>query len=534
MERYQIMPNAYPPLIAALCDPARYPHPVKRVVVLETHISWVLLAGRYAYKIKKPVNLGFLDFSPLSQRHFYCQEEIRLNRRLAPNIYLNVVAIGGSAAQPMFDTEPAIEYAVKMRRFASGKLLETLLMQGRIKPEHIDSLAETVARFHAGLTPAAADSSHGTPANICAPAQQNFQQLHGLLEEEDSTRLKQLQDSCRREYLACKDLFEQRHRSGIIRECHGDLHLGNIVLLGNKPVAFDGIEFSDELRWIDTINDAAFLIMDLLYRDRADLAYRFLNRYLETNGDYAGLGVLRFYLSYRATVRAKIAGFRLAQTGAESARQECRRYLGLAHASLNHRKPALIITHGLPGCGKSMVSQMLLEKYQLIRLRSDVERKRLFGLGARQKSNSAIDGGIYVPQASLQTYRHLLQLARMLLACDFPVIVDAAFLKQDQRRPFQALARDMGVSFAILSIQASEELLRQRIRQRQQLGGDASEADLAVLDRAIASQEALHADERSDMLELRNDAVGLDFNDRQTLWCGLEQLLNHIETRQEP
>lgn len=528
------MSNAYPPLIAALCDPARYPHPVKRVVVLETHISWVLLAGRYAYKIKKPVNLGFLDFSQLSQRHFYCQEEIRLNRRLAPRIYLKVVAIGGSVSQPRFDTEPAIEYAVKMRRFASGKLLDTLTVQARIRPEHIDSLAETLARFHAGLPPARADSAHGTPENIDAPAQQNFQQLGELLKEEDSALLKQLQDSCRREYLACENLFERRHRSGFIRECHGDLHLGNIVLLGNKPVAFDGIEFSDELRWIDTISDAAFLIMDLLHRNRADLAYRFLNRYLETNGDYAGLGVLRFYLSYRATVRAKIAGFRLAQTGAESARHECRRYLSLAHASLNNRKPALIITHGLPGCGKSMVSQILLEKYQLIRLRSDVERKRLFGLGAQQNSHSTIDGGIYVPQASQQTYQHLLELVRMLLAYDFPVIVDAAFLKQDQRRPFQALARDMGLPFVILSIQAPEELLRQRIRQRQQFGADASEADLAVLDRAIASQEALQTDERSDMLELRNDAVGLNVDDGQTAWRSLAQLLNSIETRQEP
>lgn len=519
------MANAYPPLIAALCEPACYPHPVKRVTVLETHISWVLLAGRYAYKIKKPVNLGFLDFSQLSQRHFYCQEEIRLNRRLAPGIYLQVAAIGSSPVHPIVSAEPAFEYAVKMRRFATDKLLDTLLTRGGLTPDHIDSLAETIAKFHTGLLPANPESDYGTLTAIDAPARQNFRQLLELMSPEDAALINQLQDDSRQTFLAAENLFKQRQQAGFIRECHGDLHLGNIVLLRGRPVAFDGIEFSPALRWIDTINDAAFLIMDLVHRGRVDLAYRFLNAYLQISGDFAGLGVLRFYLSYRAAVRAKIAGFRFAQTGAESARQECLSYLSLAGSSLSPRKPALILTHGLPGCGKSAVSQILLEKHLLIRLRSDVERKRLFGLSALQKSGSTIDSDIYDPQASQKTYLCLLNMAQTLLEYGFALIIDAAFLKHTQRRPFQLLAQNLQIPFVILSITATEDVLRRRILHRQAEDRDASEADLTVLDKAMTKAEELQAEELPHNLVLANDNDGLDKNDRQAAWRELARVL---------
>ncbi|WP_229427881.1 bifunctional aminoglycoside phosphotransferase/ATP-binding protein [Methylomonas albis] len=389
----------------------------------------------------------------------------------------------------------------------------------------MDSLAETVAKFHTGLPPANPESDYGAPAAIDAPARQNFQQLLELLPPEDAALVNQLQDGCRQAFLAAETLFKQRQQAGFIRECHGDLHLGNIVLLRGRPVAFDGIEFSPALRWIDTISDAAFLIMDLVHRGRADLAYRFLNAYLQINGDFAGLGVLRFYLSYRAAVRAKIAGFRFAQTGAESARQECLSYLSLAGSSLRPRKPALILTHGLPGCGKSAVSQLLLEKHQLIRLRSDVERKRLFGLSAGQNSGSAIDSGLYDPQVSQKTYRHLLSKAQTLLEYGFALIIDASFLKHAQRSPFQLLAQNQGIPFVILSITATEAVLRQRILHRQAEGFDASEADLAVLDQAMTKVEALQAEELPYNLVLANDNDGLDKNDRQAAWRELARVL---------
>lgn len=518
------MPVTYPPLIEALRDPGRYPHPVSKVEVLETHISWVLLAGRYAYKIKKPVDLGFLDFSDLQKRRFFCGEELRLNRRLAPALYLATVSIGGTAERPEIGSEPAIEYAVKMRRFPVANTLDHLFGRQGLQLRHIDLLAQTVAGFHAALPAAEADSVYGTPAQVMAPARQNFRQLRALLEAADLPILDRLETACETEYAACAALIAERRQRGHIRECHGDLHLGNIVLLRQRPVPFDGIEFAPELRWIDTINDAAFLVMDLLQRGRGDLAYRFLNAYLEHSGDYAGLGLLRFYLSYRATVRAKVAGFRLAQSGDPAAKRECLAYLDQAVAGLVRSKPVLILTHGLPGCGKSHVAQLLLQKYRLIRLRSDVERKRLFGLQPLASSRSETGGGIYQADASRQTYGRLLELSRGLLAAGFGVIVDAAFLQYGQRRPFRELAAQIGAGFALVSVQAEPATLRRRIIERQTAGNDASEAGLDVLEHALLNLETLQADEMDSSVVFDNNADQSAADDNLAFWRQLAEL----------
>lgn len=507
-------------LIEALLDPACYPHAVKKVRLLETHISWVLLAGHYAYKIKKPVDLGFLDFTKPDKRRFYCFEEIRLNRRLAPQLYLDVTTIGGTPQHPVIGNTPAFEHAVRMRRFPSAKLLDRLITHNRLTPQHIDHLAATIARFHAELPPAI-DSDYGTPQAIAVPARQNFQQLTSIPNSADTELLAELLIANEQEYDHCLALFEQRHRNGFIRECHGDLHLGNIVLLNDEPVVFDGIEFSPELRWIDVINDIAFLIMDLQHRGRTDLAFRFLNAYLEITGDYRGLGVLRFYLGYRATVRAKISAISASQAILGSTIDECRSYLKLAGNSLAKGRPALMITHGLPGCGKTTISQSVLEKLQAIRLRSDVERKRLFGLAAHESSG----GNIYDPQATRRTYTYLLETARELLALGFPVIIDAAFLKRAERQEFKALAEEVHAPFAILSVRAEYAVLRQRIQQRQQLGNNASEAGLEVLEKLQAASEPLEADELAVTVELINNATPMDVGSDSPAWDKLNTLL---------
>ncbi len=504
-------------LIAALCNPACFPHAAKSVRVLETHISWVLLAGRFAYKVKKPVDLGFLDFTDLADRRFYCEEEIRLNRRLAPHLYLDVVAIGGSVISPTIGAQPAIEYAVRMRRFASANMMDRLLAQGQVTPQHIDSLAATVARFHAGLPAAAANSGFGSVQAIEAPMRQNFAQLAQWLCPVDAVLLPALQAASEREFEACRTVFEQRRQAGFVRECHGDLHLGNIVLLRGKPTPFDGIEFDAGLRWSDVMNEVAFLVMDLLHRCRADLAYRFLNAYLEITGDYAGVAVLRFYLAYRATVRAKISAI-------SEAFEACRSYLQLAGECLSAPSPSLIITHGLPGCGKTTVSQLALEKLPAIRIRSDVERKRLFGLAAHESSRERIPGGIYGAEATRQTYDHLLQLSRVLIGHGFTVIVDAAFLQQAERAQFQALTAELKVPFAILSVSADLHVLRQRIRQRMQHGKDASEADIAVLEKLHAVSEPLQPGERESVAELVNDGEAGEMA-ASPAWQRLQQLL---------
>lgn len=513
-------------LIESLKNPACYPHPAESIRLLETHISWVLLAGDFVYKIKKPVDFGFLDFSELAQRQLFCREELRLNRRLAPSLYLDVVGIGGSPRQPVFDAEPAFEYAVKMQRFAEEDLLDHVLARGALTRQHMQRLAETLFEFHAGLPPAAADSGYGDAEAVALPARQNFQQLALLLDEPHAARLAGLRAASEQEFTACRALFEQRLRAGRVRECHGDLHLGNIVLLDGQPTPFDGIEFNPALRWIDVMNDIAFLLMDLQRRLRPDLAYAFLNAYLQAGGDYGGLGVLRFYLGYRAMVMAKVSAIRAAQLGGQDGLGQCGHYLDLAERFYRAPETGLLITHGLPGCGKTTVSQLVLERLGFIRIRSDVERKRLFGLQPQQASQSALDGGIYSPEATVKTYRHLLELAEVILRKGCSVIVDAAFLKQAERGQFLSLAARLGMPFAIVDVCVDETLQRRRISRRR---NDASEADNTVLDLLKNASEPLTAEERSYAVELHNNGAVEDLISQTPAWEKLNQLLRRVE-----
>lgn len=476
-----------------LVDALRAPGVLSRhPKVEETHISWVVLAGHNAWKIKKAVNLGFLDFSTLEARRFYCAEELRLNRRLAPSLYLDVIAIGGTPEQPVLGAEPAIEYAVHMRRFTRTAMLDSVLEKGRITTAHIDLLAAVVANFHASLPPAAADSPFCAMAEIEKAVLQNFAQLPQLLSApDDMAMLETVREASAREFSACEPLFKQRAAAGCVRECHGDLHLGNIVLLDDEPTPFDCIEFSAALRWIDVISEISFTVMDLLQRGQSQLAWRLLNAYLEPTGDYSGVGVLRFYLAYRAMVRAKIAAIRAGQRGIAKASLElksCRNHLSLAHDCLTRRRPALIITHGLPGCGKSTFAQIALERLGAIRIRSDVERKRLFGLTALADSKGM---DIYSEEATRRTYARLLELARGIIAAGYTVIVDAAFVLHAERESFRRLAQETAAPIVIASVQADEAVLAQRLIQRSSRGNDASEADISVMQKLKVFQEPL-------------------------------------------
>ena len=516
-------------LVNALLDPRRYPHAVKNVRLTETHISWVLLAGRYAYKIKKPVDLGFVNFTSLALRRYYCEEEIRLNRRLAPQLYLDVVPIGGTPEMPEFNALPALEYAVRMRRFASSKQLDQLVSRGKILPRDMDSLAAKIAHFHSGLPAAEAGSEFGSAAVIYSTVSKIFEQLQTLLKgSKDEAGLIALRQAGEAEYARCMDRFEQRHAGGFIRECHGDLHLGNIALIDQQPIPFDGIEFDPALRWIDVMSEVAFTMMDLLHCRRPDLAYRFLNAYLEATGDYSGISVLRFYVFYRAAVRAMVSAIRagqpsLSQRARVKASASCRSFLALAAERLAKRCPALIITHGLPGSGKTTFAQAALERFQAIRIRSDVERKRLFGLPPLTDSRSHT-GDIYGADATRRTYARLHELSRELLTEGALVVVDAAFLRQHEREHFRQLAHELGAPFAIASLQAGAATLRSRITQRQSDSNDASEANLAVLESLQEKQEALSPQERLDAVEFFNE--GDSSATESEAWKKLTRLLS--------
>ncbi|MCC6531769.1 MAG: AAA family ATPase [Burkholderiales bacterium] len=472
----------------ALLDPRSYPHPVASMRLVETHISWLLLTGSFAYKLKKPVKLDFLDFTSLEQRRHYCLEELRLNRRFAPRLYLDVVAITGSVHAPRVggSGEP-IDYAVKMREFAQEDLLDRCLARAALLPRHVDALADTCARLHANAAIAADDSDYGAAATLLPPALDNFRSIESLLSGNGvHLRIAALKRWTESQHGRLAPVFAARKQHGRIRECHGDLHLGNITLIDDEPTLFDCIEFNPAFRWIDVMNEMAFTVMDFAARGRADFGQRLLSRYLEASGDYAGLAVLPFYLVYRALVRAKVACIRARQSGqtaAQSTRdwQEFLHRIALAEGYAGPARPFLAITCGLSGSGKTYVSQSVLEATGAIRVRSDVERKRLCGLDACDDSSSALGEGIYSSETTERTFGHLAGLARTIVESGYPVIVDAAFIRRERRVPFQRLAETLGVPFAIIHCTAADEVLTARIEQRRAGGEDASEADLDVL-----------------------------------------------------
>ena len=471
-----------PVTLQHLLAPAAYPHPVAAVRLIETHISWVLIAGDHAYKIKKPVDLGFLDFSTLEKRRSCCQEEVRLNRRLAPETYLGVVPVTDAGIAG--DGE-ARDWAVQMRAFPAEATLDR---QGAVTPERIDAIADRVARFHREIRTAPEPSGYGTAEAAMHPVRENLRQL-GELEAAPQPALAAIEAWSEREYRRLQRHFAQRKAAGCIRECHGDLHLGNIAWVDDAPLIFDCIEFNPALRFIDVISEVAFLCMDLIARDLDALAWRFLNRYLEQTGDYAGLAALRFYLVYRAMVRAKVAGIRARQGDSASA-ADVARYLALAERWSRSGRPILLLMHGLSGSGKTWLSQRILETHAAVRLRSDVERKRLFGLAPLQDS-AAIPEDIYTPEASRKTFARLLVLAGELLQAGYPVIVDATFLKAAHRAPFEELAAQRGLPWRIATLKADGDLLRRRLASRAARRDDASEADLPVLERQLQAYEAL-------------------------------------------
>jgi aminoglycoside phosphotransferase family enzyme/predicted kinase len=512
---------------AALKDPRCYPHAVDRVELIETHISWVCLAGDYAYKLKRPVNLGFLDFSTLQARRYYCEEELRLNRRTAADLYLEVVPVAGTADAPRIGAAgPAIDYALKMRRFPQEALADRLAARGELGPARIDAMGAAIAAFHAAIPAVPERSRFGSARSVAAPALRNFDAIETLVRDpEDHERLERLRAWTRAEAARNREAFSARRRGGWVRECHGDLHLRNIVFLDHRPVLFDCIEFSPELRWIDVMSEAAFLVMDLLDHRLDAAAWRLLNAYLEATGDYAGLSVLRFYLVYRAMVRAKIACIRAQQTpnGAGeplSLEREYRGYLALAESLARPPQPFLVLMHGLSGSGKTTVSQGLLERTGAVRLRSDVERKRLHGLAPGSRSGSGTQAGLYAPAATRKTYERLKQLARGIVESGWPALVDASFLSRSERGMFVALARELGVPLSIVSCNALESELRRRVENRQAAASDASEAGVAVLERQLATQEPLEEDERACVAIL--DTADAD---------ALEQALDRIAAR---
>lgn len=497
-------------LVSALRDPALWPVSAGRLELVETHISTVFLLDDFAYKLKKPLDLGFLDFSTLERRRFCSQEEVRLNRRLAPDVYLEAVPVTGTldAPRPEGEGEP-IDWLVKMRRFAARDVLAK--DPGALDADFIKRLAVRIAEFHQQAAIVESGEPFGSPEAVWHPVGENFDQLRHFSEDAEILALLDgLEARAREQFAALEPLMRERRAEGHIRECHGDLHLGNIVLEADEPLIFDGIEFSPGLRWIDTLNDLAFLLMDLRHAGRSELEHIALDHYLEVSGDYPGLPLLSFYMAYRAMVRAKVSAIRLSQSQDVQLRQqlkaECLAYLSLASDCAHPPQGAIWINHGVSGSGKSHCARKLPGPLPLVRLCSDIERKRLAGLAPTQRAVDEVGEGLYGPEMGRRTFERLLACASAVASSGRIALVDATFIKRNWRAGFKQLADELAVGFAILSFSAPQQELEARVCKRLEKGDDASDATLEVLKSQQQALESLSPEEEALSIKIPKDA----------------------------
>ncbi len=486
-----------PRLLAAL-----FSHPTVSPQLIETHISWIVLAGKLAYKVKKPVKFDFLDYSTLELRRQQCDRELEIGRRYAPEIYLAVVPIRDQDHQLSFggSVGSIIDYAVQMRQFDQACLLDQLLAAGQVTSAEMDALAAQLARYHAEAPRAYLDAAEAASRSI-QPALDNFDYLSQHLSSPQSELgLGELQAWTKRQADGMRDWFAERAAAGFVRDCHGDLHLNNLLRIDGRFLSFDPIEFNDRLSQIDTINEAAFLMMELHEHGYRSHAHRFINQYLEETSDYEGLRALPFYLVYRAMVRAKVDLIRHTQTAGSQQTiltNVGQRYVQYAERVIARPPPALWIMHGFSGSGKSTVAMRLVEERGWIRLRSDVIRKQLLGIEPLQRTPQARLGEAYTLDLTACVFDRLAELSEQVLSAGFGAIADATFLKRSQRQRFADLAARLSIPFQIVDCSAPIAELRRRLGQR---GPDPSDANLSVLQHQIATAEPLDSTEQSHLV----------------------------------
>ncbi len=496
--------------VNSLMEPAAFQHPVSNVELIETHISWVILTDEYAYKIKKPITLEFLDFRDLDRRKFYCEEEIRLNQPWAPEIYLDVVPVTLDEGRPKFNgSGTPIDYAVRMRRFDQEQRLDVQLDLGKLTSADMNELGRNIAERHEAAPVIGVDRRDRVIALTRQFMWDNLSALDGAVNDDD---LRRLEIWTKRELRVLEPLLWQRFDDGHVRDCHGDLHLANLVRLPRGITTFDCIEFSDELRQIDVVCDIAFLVMDLVERRRHDLAAQFLNQYLASTGDYESMSLLSLYFVYRCLVRAKVAVIRSSERDTSDARQadldEAHRYCDMAKRQAWQRSPLLLVMSGLSGSGKTRVSGQLMAAMPAIRIRSDIERRRLFGLRETGDSESAIASGIYTCEANHLVYRRLCDIGRMILAAGHNVILDATFLKAADRGMAIGVATELRLLCIVLEVTAPNDVLGDRVRQRSSHGNDTSEAGLEVLKNQLAAAEPISDAQKAEAIVISYENTG--------------------------
>jgi len=480
------MTATLPPHVRAFLKSDFYSHPTSDINMIQTHISWVFLSGDYAYKLKKPVNFGFLDFSTLAARKYYCEQELRLNRRLSPEIYLTVLPVyqHGSIFSLKAPGMP-VDYCLQMIRFKQADLLEQRMQAGTFDAYWLDILAHDIAVFHY-----AQDSIQMDRIDYCQLLTEHIRTNLDIAATHIPTALAypvwlQLGSYAGAALASLTPLIADRQAQGYVRRCHGDLHLRNITLIEGCPRVFDCIEFNDEFATIDTMSDIAFLIMDCDAHEHSDLGMRFLSRYLEHTNDYAGLALLQLYLFYRAGVRGKVACLLADELDDGKQRQqtllEARHYFELAAGYCLPASPRLFAIGGLSGSGKSHLALLACGVEHAVIIRSDATRKRI--------APDFPELERYGMDMNRHVYHAMLEAGRVALTAGFSVILDAAFLRPEERTQVSKLADDCHAPLSFFWLNIDRDTLRQRINCRQQTGTDISDADVSVLELQLATYQ---------------------------------------------
>lgn len=498
-------------LVDHLSAPSAYPLAVETVQVRQTHISIVFLAGPFVWKIKKPVDLGFLDYSTLQKRRQFCEQEVQLNRRLAPDVYLGVVPVTRLGDGLKFEGDgEVVEWAVKMRRLPETATLRAAVERGKVQQEQVEELARRLAAFHAASQSGPSISAFGRFAVVAGNARENFEQAERHVGRTVSRtvfeRVRTLTETALEEL---KPLIEQRAKRGVPRDTHGDLRLEHIYLFPDQPppndvVVIDCIEFNERFRAADPVADLAFVCMDLHFHHRPDLANTLAEAWFRAADDAEGRNLLSFYTAYRSVVRGKVEGFKLDEDEIHSEqkaraliRARAHWLLALSVLEQPERKPCLLLVGGLPGVGKSTLARRLADAVDFKVIRSDEVRKQLAAT-----EGVGVLADLYTSAWNDRTYAECLRRATELLFEGRRVIVDASFREEERRRLFLDAARRLGVPARFLLCQADADVVRRRLAARRD---DASDADWNVYKWASEHWEDAGETTRDVLRILRTD-----------------------------
>jgi aminoglycoside phosphotransferase family enzyme/predicted kinase len=486
----KVAPNPGPPSssmqdrVAEMMDPRLYGAGVKRVRMIQTHTSWVFLTGTRAYKVKKPVNFGFLDYTLLSARRFFCKEEFRLNQILSPDIYIEVLPITETRGRlKLGGRGNVIDYCLAMKELPQDRIMTEQLKKGLVTFEHIDQIAKSIAGFHAQADRGPDVAQYGSTKTIRFNWDENFAQTEAFRGKTITQLAFGETKAAVERFIADKQaLFRRRRAAGFVRRCHGDLHSKNIFVLpshrsdksdGSDIRIFDCIEFNPRFSCSDVASEIAFMAMDLDYWGRKDLADFFVERYVVHTGDGGLLRLLNFYKCYRAYVRGKVTSFVLNDPGvgptdkAEAKRTACEYFeLSRRYACSLATRPKLVVMMGLPGVGKTYVAQRLAERTGAFHFLSDSVRKQLLGIPVGERQLADYGKGIYGGDIGRRTYDELLRRSRVYLSAGLSVIADATFLSEDSQERAGDTAARSHVPVLFVFVDCPERVVRSRLRRR--------------------------------------------------------------------